>query len=801
MKYAHYQIFACLILSSLFISKYSSADPATTTTTTRHKLVIASSNNFPPINLLDENGKLTGFARDLSSAVAREMNMDVEYIHSDKWSEVQQWLIQGKADLIHDTGYNIERDKFLDYTQPIIEMPETIFVRNETLNINSIRSLTNRKVACVNQHITHLYLKKFHDIKCHVVNTPAEGLIALVNKDVDAFIYPEQIASYLSQQLNLSTRIKTTGEPLRVLSWSMTVKQGNTQLVEQLNKGITAVKTSGEYQRIYDKWFGKKLFSGYSKQQYYLVTVIAVVLSVFMLISLGLLIYVYYSRKTQNLLRESRRKYRTLADSLPLSVFFKDLDSNYDFCNQYYADLLGIKPSQIVGKTDFDFHPDNAEIYRAGDQQVIKTGKTIEFVESYIKDGEALIVQTHKSPVYNNKGELVGVLGVFWDITQQTQLQNQLAKNIYEHRAITDTVPDIIYKLDLENRLVWWNRQLEVTTGLTASQLENMPMLELVAENDREAFAKAIKQLYESDKTSIEACLDTTNGEQLFDFQLALLSDNHDILQGSIGAGRDITLQKQAEQERHTLQSQLIQAQKMESIGQLTGGIAHDFNNMLTCILGYSQLSLKLENTSQNPTLERYLNEIINAGKRARDLVQQMLAFARINKSEQRKVDIRRVVESSLNLLRPMIPSSINITSSFVSEIPSITGDPVQLQQVLVNFCINARDAMEGKTGSIHISVDQSKQVNAHCNSCFNEFNGDFIVLSISDTGSGIPEKILDKIFDPFFTTKEVGKGSGMGLSMIHGIIHEHGGHIIVESGDKGTTFSVYLPINHSPVA
>ena len=182
----------------------------------KRPLVIASSNNFPPVNTLDEKGQLIGFARDMSSAVAKAIGVEVTYVHSGIWTNVLKWLATGKADLIHDTGYNIERESYLDFTDSIIEMPESIFVRDQQFDVNSLFSLYGKKVACVNRHITHLYLQQFKDIQCHLVNTPAEGLIALINGSVEAFIYPEQIVFYLAQKLKLSHKIKLTGKPLSV---------------------------------------------------------------------------------------------------------------------------------------------------------------------------------------------------------------------------------------------------------------------------------------------------------------------------------------------------------------------------------------------------------------------------------------------------------------------------------------------------------------------------------------------------------------------------------------------------------
>jgi ABC-type amino acid transport substrate-binding protein len=170
----------------------------------RPSLVAASSNNFPPVNLLDGHGELTGFGRELSEAVVRAIGGDVRHIHSKNWTEVLDWLDNGRADFIHDTGYTPERTVFLDFSEPILEMPEGIFVLDHRYDIQSLPTLYGKRVACVNKHITHLYLQKFTQIECHVVATPAEGLQALLDEAVDAFIYPRQIVQHYTYRLDVA---------------------------------------------------------------------------------------------------------------------------------------------------------------------------------------------------------------------------------------------------------------------------------------------------------------------------------------------------------------------------------------------------------------------------------------------------------------------------------------------------------------------------------------------------------------------------------------------------------------------
>ncbi len=247
---------------------------------------------------------------------------------------------------------------------------------------------------------------------------------------------------------------------------------------------------------------------------------------------------------------------------------------------------------------------------------------------------------------------------------------------------------------------------------------------------------------------------------------------------------------------RQKLQRQLLQAQKMEAIGQLTGGIAHDFNNILASILGYTELLQAISQTElNNPKAHEYLSRIEQSGMRARDLVAQMLAFSRGGSSESQPLLLEPMVKDALKMLHSTLPSSIELYTHIEDQLTTVMMDPVQFHQLMMNLCINARDAMSG-VGTIDITIRRVEIHNKECASCYRSLNGEFEELIVKDSGNGVSTDALERIFEPFFTTKDVGKGTGMGLSMVHGIMHEHGGHILVDSvAGRGTSFHLLFPI------
>ncbi len=401
---------------------------------------------------------------------------------------------------------------------------------------------------------------------------------------------------------------------------------------------------------------------------------------------------------------------------------------------------------------------------------------------------------------YTGLSRLISTLSYRSVMLSRTLAEKNVAlRELSENRAfqisLLENIPIPVFSKDTDGRYLVCNSAYKDFFGKTSEQiiaadafaLHPPELAQFYHDKDDELYLTGQAQAYETK---------LLNGRgELRDgiVHKALLTDGNGITTGLVGAILDITERNRAEEDKKKLQSQLMQAQKMEAIGTLAGGIAHDFNNILGAILGYAEMVR--EDSPDGSATAHDLDQILQAGHRAKDLVKQILAFSRQAEAERIRLQPATIIKETVKLLRASLPTTITILPAIDPGTLPILADPIQLHQLIMNLCTNAFHAMEEHGGTLSISLsnvqpaeqktaDESGNQGAHC-----------IRLSIRDTGTGIAPEIREKIFDPYFTTKETGKGTGMGLAIAHGIVTSYGGTITFDSEPgQGTTFHVTLP-------
>lgn len=358
--------------------------------------------------------------------------------------------------------------------------------------------------------------------------------------------------------------------------------------------------------------------------------------------------------------------------------------------------------------------------------------------------------------------------------------------------AIINSLPALVIIIKENGRLEKWNKHLENITSYSSLEISQMDFYNFILQEDKEMVYGKIKNIFSKGFGDFETQL-VLNDRKQVPYYINCSRMNLDNETYVVAVGMDISERIRQQEERSMLQTQLSQARKMESIGTLAGGIAHDFNNILTPIVGFTELAL--DDIPSDSGTYTNLSHVLKATDRARDLVQQILTFSRQTEQKRISMDPQPIINETIKLLRSSIPKTIEINTRLDKNCGNVFSDPSQIHQIVMNLCTNAYHAMEEKGGRIDISLSNAFLTPETIKNDPNMRIGDFVKLTVRDTGHGIDKNILDKIFEPYFTTKDPGKGTGLGLSLVHGIVQIHGGFITVESRlGKGTAFSVYLP-------
>ncbi|MFH0925032.1 MAG: PAS domain S-box protein [bacterium] len=399
----------------------------------------------------------------------------------------------------------------------------------------------------------------------------------------------------------------------------------------------------------------------------------------------------------------------------------------------------------------------------------------------------------------------MGFLIHIQDVTEQKQAEEELERSDHQIKLILESVGEGIYGVDLKGNTTFVNQAAVDITGFTSEELIGRHQHEILQHSD---FNKVFYPWQDCPiYAALEDGLDHYGSNEFFrrkndqyfpvEYVSAPIREQGKVV-GAVVVFKDITERKRAEEEREKMQAQLFQAQKLEAIGLLAGGIAHDFNNLLTVIQGFTNLAMK--RTDNSEPLYSDLKRVQAASEKASNLVRQLLLFSRRQPTVIKSIDINKIINRLFKMLHRLIGENITIKIDLEKDIWPIKADEGNIEQSIMNLAINARDAMP-HGGKLTILTRNMTLIDKRCE-CTKEIrSGRFVYLAIKDTGIGIEKDIIPHIFEPFFTTKKVGRGTGLGLSVVYGIVNQHGGCLDIESEvGKGTRFDIYLPVSNEEI-
>lgn len=494
-------------------------------------------------------------------------------------------------------------------------------------------------------------------------------------------------------------------------------------------------------------------------------------------------------RQRENELAEARRLLHDAIDHMDAGLLVSDTEDRVVLANRRYAEMYGFRAEQLTPGTPLadlarDLHR-RVPAYLAG--RDLEAAVRERIAQLHARRGTwELKVGDDWHRISDYPGTDGGTVSLRTDITTLKRTEQALRESEARLRSVVDHTPIGIFLSDLEGRSVFGNARYLRMLQQSASELAADGWQDRVHPDDR---ARLVDHWFDfvrrGDGEFQHEYRSERDGEFRQFFTRATAIREGARLLGFVGAVEDITA-------RRALEQQQQQSQKMEAIGHLTGGIAHDFNNILASVLGYTRLAQDLNRALSNDALTRYLCAIQEAGELARDLVAKMLAFSRDTPAgEIAPIAPLPVLNDAVRFLQPLIPANVRIHTDFDPLAGGIIVDTVNLYQAMVNLALNARDAIAGH-GCISVRLGAPREYRGHCASCRARFEGVFAEITVSDDGCGIPPEHLDRLFEPFFTTKDIGKGSGMGLAVTHGVVHHAGGHLRVRSRPgRGTTVSL----------
>jgi PAS domain S-box-containing protein len=765
----------------------------------------------PPTYFRDpKTNQAAGFAVDVLNEIARREGFSVTYEFENNWGGIADAFREGKADVAPGQGITEDRKEIVAFTLPIATFPVSIFVR-ENSTITELRD--DLTVGVTRNSSSSEMIRKAHpNIRLVVYEHNSVGLMDLLSGRIDAFCTSAVTLTQLAINAGLEDKIRIAGNPVTEVKRAIAVRKDAPELLAMLNRGIENFSHTPEYQKIYTKWHGKPA-------PYWTAETIFFVMSGIVLVIIALMaLWRYRSIVKLNRDLQQHMAERTKAEeaayhaqqdweesfhSINDAITIHDREFNVVRANRAAQELLDLDFLAVTRqKCHESFHKTGCPHGDCPGCRTLASGKpsTSEMFEPKL----GKFIEVKAFPRFDRDGNLSGLVHVVRDITESRRTGEALVEQQMFFTNLLQNSATATFVLDKTHRIMIWNKACEKLTGCLEAEMlgtdnqwkpfygyQRPTVADLVLEDSVERLPELYQTYFRSvlnpQGFGAEGWYDNVGGKDRYlVFEASPIHNSKGELIAAIETLHDHT-------ERKRLEEQLLQAQKLEAIGQLAGGVAHDFNNILSAIMGYTEM-MQMKMKPADP-LNTNLEQIIRASERATSLTQSLLAFSRKQVINPKPVDLNEIVRRFEKFLTRLIREDIEIGISCAADELTVLADGGQIEQMLMNLVTNARDAMPGG-GRIAIGTELTSFDKAFIERHGYGKEGAFALITVSDTGVGMAPKVKERIFEPFFTTKEPGKGTGLGLSMVYGLVKQHGGYIDVYSEQgKGTTFKIYLPL------
>jgi len=749
-----------------------------------------------PFEQINENGVHEGMAADLLKLMQQRSGVTLELLQTTSWSESLEMAKNRQCDIFSLAMATPERREYMSFTSPYLSFPFVIATLSDKIFVDHIEQVLDKPLALVKGYAyTEILKNRYPNTQFIEVETLKAGLQRVQDKQVYGFVGALATIAYTVQQEGMSD-IKIAGKFDD--SWELAIGTRKDQpLLLSVMQKMTNTLSKEEKRTSYNTWFAVKFdkYKDYSMAWKIFFSGLALVT-----------VILYWNRTlyTAKTAKQKSLNELSVAQS-ELEKTNKDLAESHKIARigSWYWDITNDKTDvsdefyELVGLRRDDFqitHNNYPELIYPDDRghfaQVTKKAfrdKKAYFVEYRVihpNKGEIYVIE-RAEVLLGEDGTPVKLIGTIQDITDMKKLE------VEKERLATaiEYASETVVITDINGIIQYVNPAFEKLTGYTRKEAIGQNPSILSSGRHNEAFYKKMWAVLLRGKAWNGRFTNKKKDGSLFEEEVTLspIKDKAGEITSFVAIKRDVT--KEIE-----LDKKLQQAQKMETIGTLAGGIAHDFNNILGAIIGYAEMAR--DDSPKGSSVVNDLDKVLEASDRAAGLVKQILAFSRQDKIEYVPIQPASIVKKSIEMLHSTLPTTIDITQDIDSETGLIFADPTQIHQILMNLCTNAFHAIEETGGKLNISL---KAIDLSSEDLTREPHieaGTFVQLSVSDSGVGIPQEFRDKIFDPYFTTKEVGKGTGMGLSIIHGIVKSYGGFITFYSElGQGTVFHIFLPI------